>query len=93
MRNEYFSINECTEKELEQLRWALFYEDVFDKNDFTIFEECTTPDEIPFELLEKAYGHINFVDEDFWCNCEDELEDLYGDELEEVRLEQNGGII
>lgn len=73
-RDVYFSIDECTEEELEQLRWALFYDeegynDIFDETDRETFNKCETPDDIPFELLEKVYGHISFVDEDFWCNC------------------------
>lgn len=72
-RDVYFSIDECTEEELEQLRWALYYDesdnDIFDEKDIEILDGCSCPDDIPFELLEKVYGHISFVDEDFWCNC------------------------
>ncbi len=73
-RESYFSIKKCTEEELEQLRWALFYDeegydDIFDEKDREVFNNCETPDDIPFELLEKVYGHISFVDEDFFCNC------------------------
>ena len=73
-RDTYFSINECTEEELEQLREALFYneeddEDLLTEEEYAFIRNCKTPDDIPFELLEKFYGHISFVDEDFWCNC------------------------
>ena len=73
-RDTYFSIDECTEEELEQLRWALYYDesdmnDIFDEKDIEILDGCSCPEEIPFEILEKVYGHISFVDEDFWCNC------------------------
>jgi hypothetical protein len=73
-RDTYFTIDECTEEELEQLRWALYYDesdmnDIFDEKDIEILDGCSCPEEIPFEILEKVYGHISFVDEDFWCNC------------------------
>lgn len=73
-RDTYFSINECTEEELEQLREALFYneeddEDLLTEEEYAFIRNCKTSDDIPFELLEKFYGHISFVDEDFWCNC------------------------
>ena len=77
MRDTYFSIKECTEEELNQLQWALYYDesdikDVFDEKDIEILDGCSCPEEIPFEILEKVYGHISFVDEDFWCNCKEE---------------------
>ena len=43
-RDVYFSIDECTEEELEQLRWALFYDeegydDIFDEADRETFNK------------------------------------------------------
>lgn len=86
MRDTYFSINECTEEELNQLREALFYneednEDLLTEEEYAFIRDCKTPDDIPFELLKKFYGHISFVDEDFWCNCKekesDEIDEHY----------------
>jgi len=93
MRDAYFSINECTDEELEQLREALFYneeegENSLTKEEYAFICDCETPNDIPFELLEKAYGHISFVDEDFWCNINNNL-----NEYKDLRLEQQGGII
>lgn len=73
MRDAYFSINECTEEELEELKEKLFWadeieDDIFDEDDFKVLSECEYPEDIPFELLEKAFGMYSFVDEDFWCN-------------------------
>lgn len=86
-RDVYFSINECTEEELNQLRWALYYDesdinDIFDEKDIEILDGCSCPEEIPFEILEKVYGNISFVDEDFWCNCKEEAKE------EEVKPER-----
>ena len=73
-RDTYFSINECTEDELNQLRWALYWdwnkddlESVFNTEEMKFLADCNC-DNIPFELLKKAFGNISFVDEDFWCN-------------------------
>lgn len=73
-RDDYFGINECTEEELEQLKDKLFWSDgdeleSFSREDMEIIESCETADEIPYELIEKAFGMYTFVDEDFWCNC------------------------
>lgn len=73
MRDVYFGINECTEEELEQLRNKLFWADgdeleSFSREDIEIIESCEDPDEIPYDLIEKAFGMFTFVDEDFWCN-------------------------
>ena len=73
-RDAYFGLNECTEEELEQLRNQLFWSDgddleSFSREDMEIIENCEFPEDIPFELLEKAFGMYSFVDEDFWCNC------------------------
>lgn len=73
-RDTYFSLNECTEDELNQLREELYY-NAEDNNDILTEEEIDYINslvyvgDIPFEMLEKVYGHISFVDEDFWCNC------------------------
>lgn len=74
MRDVYFSINECTEEELEQLREELFFntednEDILSNKEVDFINNLSYADEIPFWLLEKVYGHISFVEEDFWCNC------------------------
>ena len=74
MRDVYFGIDECTEEELEQLKDKLFWADgdeleSFSREDMEIIESCETAEEIPYELIEKAFGMYTFVDEDFWCNC------------------------
>lgn len=75
-RETYFDISECTEDELNQLKWALYFsddadlEEVLDEEDWKTLSECECPEDIPYELLKTVYGHICFVAEDFFCNCE-----------------------
>lgn len=74
MRDVYFGINECNEEELDELKNKLYWADgdeleVFSRDDMIILENCEFAEDIPFELLEKAYGMYTFVDEDFFCNC------------------------
>lgn len=71
-RDTYFSLEECTEPELMQLREELYY-NIDDNTDVLSEEEIKYINDhsiyqIPFEILKKVYGHISFVDEDFWCN-------------------------
>lgn len=73
-RETYFSINECTDEELNQLRQTLYWDwnkddlkSVFNAEEMKFLANCNC-DDISFELLEKAFGGISFVDEDFWCN-------------------------
>lgn len=73
MRDTYFSLNECTEDEILELKDILFWSDgdrleAFSREDIEIIENCNSSDEIPFELIEKAFGMYDFVDEDFFCN-------------------------
>lgn len=79
MRDTYFSINECTEDELNELRETLFWADLsngyksqafqISDEDIEFLEDCECSEEIPFSLLERAFEGFTFVDEDFWCNC------------------------
>lgn len=72
-RDDYFTLNECTEEELEELRDKLFWADgdeleAFTREDMEVIESCEFAEDIPFELLEKAFGMYSFVAEDFFCN-------------------------
>ena len=73
MRDTYFGLNECTEDELMQLKEELFYSNRIDfdlsAEDVEFINNLSYADDIPYSILEKAYGHISFVEEDFWCNC------------------------
>lgn len=75
MRDTYFNLNECTEKELEELADKLYLDILSEEKDYSdVLSEdeiklIYSEDKIPYSILEKVYGHISFVDEDFWCNC------------------------
>lgn len=73
MRDTYFGLADCKEEEIEQLRDELFYKDgddlpQFSTEDIRVLQSCDTPYDIPYELLDKAFGFYSFVEEDFWCN-------------------------
>ena len=73
-RDTYFGLNECTEEEIDELKDKLFWADgdeleSFSREDMEIIENCEVSEDIPFELVDKAFGIYTFVDEDFWCNC------------------------
>lgn len=53
------TVQELNKDELEELKWAYFYEE---PNDFDY------PNEIPNEVIFEHFGHISFVEEDFSCN-------------------------
>ena len=72
-RDTYFSLEECTEKELLQLKGEIFDNlednaDLLSEEDINYVNSLVYYEDVPFEILEKVYGHISFVDEDFWCN-------------------------
>lgn len=73
MRDIYFGIEELTEDELLELKDKLYWSDgddleAFSYEDMEIIRNCEFPEDIPFELVEKAFGMYSFVDEDFFCN-------------------------
>ena len=72
-RDTYFSLEECTEEELLQLKGEIFDNlednaDLLSEEDINYVNSLVYYEDVPFEILEKVYGHISFVDEDFWCN-------------------------
>lgn len=72
-RDTYFSLEECTEEELLQLKGEIFDNlednaDLLSEEDINYVNGLVYYEDVPFEILEKVYGHISFVDEDFWCN-------------------------
>lgn len=73
MRDTYFGLDECTEDELMQLKEELFFSNKinFDLStkDIEFINNLSYAEDIPYSILDKAYGHISFVDEDFCCNC------------------------
>ena len=76
MRDIYFSVNELTLNEKEELKntyyFDLYYgDDAEQEQDDYINCYGELPDDwdyISDDALERKYGDISFVDEDFWCN-------------------------
>lgn len=75
MRDTYFTVHDLTEKEKEELKATLYwaedddpYKSELDKKTRDLVDRAKCAEEIPDWVLEKAFGDISFVDEDFWCN-------------------------
>jgi hypothetical protein len=58
-------ITQLTENEYEELRDSYYYE-LLDNGMMINY-----PSDITSEMMEKHYGGISFVDEDFFCNLKD----------------------
>lgn len=86
---------ELTTSEKAELRDALFAESIYcdGYTDFdflsdeskTIVHNCEWAEDIPEEIMEEAYGMYDFVEEDFFCNTEDQFCDRNGDEYNSTR--------
>lgn len=60
------SVYDLTRDQLDELKAAYFWDD--DAQD-AIPEDCTSPDEIPDEIILDHYNGIDFVDDDFFCTA------------------------
>ena len=58
-------VTELNEEQLDELRWAYYYELVDSGEDEEI--GCNCPDDIEDEILFEHYAGINFVNDDFAC--------------------------
>jgi hypothetical protein len=65
MRN----VRELSHEELEELRFAYFYEVLDSSPD--LLADVHFASEVPMELVLEHYEHISFVEEDFSCNIKD----------------------
>lgn len=80
--------NELTVSERNELRETLFLEsithdgytdfDYLSPENQDIVMACSDPSEIPEAVMEAAYDIYNFVEEDFFCNTEDQFCDRLG---------------
>ena len=62
------SIKELNEEQLIELKTRYY----MDKNESVSWGELADIDElVTMEELEEEYGHITFVEDDFFCSCED----------------------
>ena len=53
------TVHDLNENELEQLKFAYFYDE---EHEYLSFYE------VPNEVIFEHYGHISFVEEDFYSN-------------------------
>ena len=80
------SVYELRKEELDELKDTLYtsaldvangYDDLIgnlenlDDDDIEIINNCLWHDDIPDKIVFKAFEHISFVEEDFFCNCND----------------------
>lgn len=79
---------ELTVSEKKELRETLFNEsrchdgytdfDYLSNENQDIVSACASADDIPEEIVESAYDIYDFVEEDFFCNTEDQFCDRLG---------------
>lgn len=87
MRDCYFSVYDCTPSELDELKMSLYsnaddFKADFTEEEWNILSKCEVPDFIPDSIVKRFFEGYSFVDEDFWCNMNEDL-----------ILEQNNGLI
>lgn len=78
MRKTYFSVYDCTPNELDELKMNLYSNAEDFKIDFTeeewnILSNCELPEDIPVSIVKRFFEGYSFVEEDFWCNMNDDL--------------------
>ena len=79
---------ELTASEKAELRDTLFFASLYPNENFDfvclsaeqqrVVCECACSDDIPEDIMESAYGCYDFVEEDFFCNVEDQFCDRLG---------------
>lgn len=67
------SVHELNADELDELRTNYFCE-LLD-TDQEALGDINCPEDIPMDRVIAQHEHISFVDEDFWCNLEQEEEE------------------
>lgn len=63
---EYFTVQNCTNDQLDELRFAYFWADDTDPE---TLEGIYFPGDVPNRLLFQQYAGILFVNEDFFCTA------------------------
>lgn len=64
----YYSVENCTPDELDELRNSYFYADDTDQAELD-YLEISCAEDVPDWLLYREYAGYMFVSEDFFCNC------------------------
>lgn len=86
------SVHELNADELDELRTNYFCE-LLDTDQealdgdylYVVNEDISCPEDIPMDRVIAQHEHISFVDEDFWCNLEQEEE---GSVIEKLNLDE-----
>ena len=63
------TVKELTQEQLDELKWAMLYEEDDDKI-ISLVGEAETPDEIPNSAVEEAYANTSFSTDDFACTAD-----------------------
>lgn len=64
---EYFTVQNCTDDQLDELRAAYFWSD---DTDLESLEEIYFPGDVPNWLLFQHYAGVLFTNDDFFCSRE-----------------------
>lgn len=64
----YFTVENCTAEQLDELRNAYFWADDTDR--YELYDiDIDSPDDVPDWLLFQEYAGILFVNDDFFCTA------------------------
>lgn len=66
---EYFTVENCTPEQLDELRNAYFYSDDPDLQENLESVNITSPEEIENWMLYQEYARILFTNDDFFCTA------------------------
>ena len=69
MKDVYKNVYELSREQIEQLKFAYFYQLL--ETDPEVLEGIDNFLGIPDDVIYKHYEGISFVDEDFFCICDD----------------------
>jgi redox-regulated HSP33 family molecular chaperone len=64
--DEYRSVHDLTQDELEELRATYFYQLL--ETDSEVLGDIESEDELPMDVVIAHYEDVSFVKEDFFCN-------------------------
>jgi len=85
---KYAELTQAEKNELRSTLWSeSIYHDSYSDFNFLSAEEkeivsnCESPCEIPESVMESAYNMYDFVEEDFFCNTDDQFCDRLGNEI------------
>lgn len=60
----YFTVENCTPEQLDELRWAWWFDDERTSDEL---EPYGHPENVPDWVLFQEYARVLFTEDDFWC--------------------------